>query len=87
MVSPERMQVGCQVLGWQVIEIKDHVRGRSEAYVPDDGHRPHPGKKARLLTTTNGRLQRRKNGVPEEIRLNLSVNNRCSAAIFITADV
>jgi hypothetical protein len=87
MVSPERMQVGCQVLGWQVIEIKDHVRGRSEPYVPDDGHRPHPGKKARLLAPTNGRSRRRKNNVPEEIRLNLSVNIRCSAAIFSTGDV
>jgi hypothetical protein len=83
----QKLQVGCQLLGWQVIEIKGHIRGSSEPYLPDDGQRPHPGKKTRLLTITNGRSQRRKNKVPEKIRSNLSVNTRCSAAIFSTADV
>jgi len=41
----QKLQVGCQLLGWQVIEIKGHIRGSSEPYLPDDGQRPHPGKK------------------------------------------
>jgi hypothetical protein len=41
----QKLQVGCQLLGWQVIEIKGHTRGSSKPYVPDDGQRPHPGKK------------------------------------------
>jgi len=44
-IRTKKVQVGCQVLGWQVIEIKGHIRGSSEPYLPDDGHRPHPGKK------------------------------------------
>jgi hypothetical protein len=41
----QKLQVGCQLLGWQVIEIKGHIRGSSEPYVPDDGQRPHLGRK------------------------------------------
>jgi hypothetical protein len=63
----QKLQVGCQLLGWQVIEIKGHIRGSSEPYVPDDGQRPHAGKrKARLLTITNGRSQRRKTKFPKK---------------------
>jgi hypothetical protein len=46
----QKLQVGCQLLGWQVIEIKGHIRGSSEPYLPDDGLCPHPGRKTRLLT-------------------------------------
>src|SRR5580765_7371109 len=50
----QKLQVGCQLLRWQVIEIKGHIRGSSEPHLPDDGLCPHPGRKTRLLTITNG---------------------------------
>jgi hypothetical protein len=82
----QKLQVGCQLLAWQVIEIKGHIRGSSEPYLPDDGLCPHPGRKTRLLTITNGPSRRRKNKACEEILLNPR-KPKCSAAIFSTADV
>jgi hypothetical protein len=58
----------------QVIEIKGPIRGRSEPYVPDDGQRPHPGKKTRVLTTTN--FVTPKNKVPEAVKNDLALGLR-----------
>jgi hypothetical protein len=51
MVSPEQISASrsctsvANCLDGQGIEIKGHIRGSSEPYVPDDGQRPHPGQK------------------------------------------
>jgi len=41
----QKLQVGCQLLGWQVIGIKGHIRGSSEPYVPMTGNAPIPAEK------------------------------------------
>jgi len=41
----QKLQVGCQLLGWQVIEIKDHIRRSSEHICPMTGNAPIPAEK------------------------------------------